>query len=151
MRRWIAVMAVALVMFAVGFLFIIVTQRDRQSISPKRVAVLQSVNGSLNITSIDDLRVGNRKVVLCGAIFTRPQALRTMVTEAARRDFQGLMVNCKPVGAGTPCDGKTGSRLGDAAVVQCFTLDGVDLALALTQKGLLCGQFAQVGSAYREC
>ncbi|OWK21373.1 hypothetical protein AJ88_22820 [Mesorhizobium amorphae CCBAU 01583] len=135
--------------FAVGFMAVIVSQRDKPR--PKPRVTLSPFTGHLNIPSIDDLRVGGRKIVLCGAASTKPLALRDMVTEAARRDFQGMILNCKPVGSGTPCDGKTGASLGDAVVVQCLMPDGGDLAAVLTQRGLLCGQLEQVGAIYRAC
>lgn len=148
MNKLVAIPAVGL-MFAVGFLAVISSQRDRPRPPPR--ATLSPFTGHLNIPSIDDLRVGGRKIVLCGAASTKPQALRELVTEAARRDFQGIVLNCRPVGAGTPCDGKTGSRLGDALVVQCSMPDGRDLAADLTQRGLLCGQPAQAGDTYPGC
>lgn len=148
MNKFIAIPVVALV-FAVGFMAVIVSQRGK--LPPLRSAALSPFTGKLAVPSIDDLRVGGRKIVLCGAASTKPLALRNMVTEAARRDFQGLVLNCKPVGSGTPCDGKTGARLGDAVVVQCFVPDGDDLAAVLTQRGLLCGQPSQIGTTYRAC
>lgn len=148
MNKWIGIPAVGLV-FAVGFMAVIVSQRDKPRPPPR--ATLSPFTGHLNIPSIDDLRVGGRKIVLCGAASTKPPPLRDMATEAARRDFQGMVLNCKPVGLGTPCDGKTGARLGDAVVVQCTTPEGGDLAAVLTQRGLLCGQPGQVGATYRAC
>ncbi|UDL91641.1 hypothetical protein LGH82_10610 [Mesorhizobium sp. PAMC28654] len=138
------------VLFAVAFLGIIVSQKGAPP-PPKRLAVVRPFEGKLNIQSIDDLRVGGRKILLCGAAFTKPQALRQLITQAARRDYQGLGVACKPVGAGTPCDGKVASRFGDAFVVQCLMPDGADLAARLTQGGMLCGQPAQAGDAYKPC
>ncbi|MEV8645357.1 hypothetical protein AB0V79_27270 [Mesorhizobium ciceri] len=148
MNKLIAIPVVGLV-FAVGFMAVIVSQRDKPRPQPR--ATLSPFTGHLNIPSIDDLRVGGRKVVLCGVASTKPLALRDMVTEATRRDFQGMVLNCKPVGSGTPCDGNTGARLGDAVVVQCFMPDGGDLAAVLTEMGLLCGQPGQARATYRAC
>lgn len=148
--RAIASLATIAVLFAAAFLGIIVSQKSAPP-PAKPVAALQPFDGKLNIQSIDDLRVGARKILLCGAAFTKPQALRPLVTQAARRDYQGLGVTCKPVGAGTPCDGKVASRFGDALVVQCLMPDGADLAARLIQGGMLCGQPAQAGDAYKPC
>ncbi|MET2827808.1 hypothetical protein [Mesorhizobium shangrilense] len=148
--RKIGLLALVVLVFTVGFMAIIMQQKGAPP-PPKPVAVVQPFDGKLNIQAIDDLRVGGRKILLCGAAFTKPQALRQLITQAARRDYQGLAVTCKPVGAGTPCDGKVASRFGDALVVQCLTPDGADLAARLTQGGMLCGQPAQAGDAYKPC
>ena len=148
--RKIGLLALVVLVFAVGFMAIIMKQKGAPP-PPKPVAVVQPFDGKLNIQSIDDLRVGGRKILLCGAAFTKPQALRQLITQAARRDYQGLAVTCKPVGAGTPCDGNVASRFGDALVVQCLMPDGADLAARLTQGGMLCGQPAQAGDAYKPC
>ncbi|WP_077381238.1 hypothetical protein [Mesorhizobium prunaredense] len=112
--------------------------------SGKRLAPLSKIE-------VYDLRVAGRKIVLCGVAFTKPQSLRAIVTDAARRDYQGLALTCKPVGKGTPCDGNIASKLGDAIVVQCLTPDGADLAAKLAENGILCGQPAQAGSTYKSC
>lgn len=148
MNKLVAIPVIGLV-FAVGFMAVILSQRGNPRPPPH--ATLSPFTGRLTIPSIDDLRVGGRKIVLCGVASTKPQALRELVTEVARRDFQGMVLNCKPVGSGTPCDGKTGARLGDALVVQCSMPDGRDLAADLTQRGLLCGQPAQAGDTYPGC
>lgn len=148
----IGLLALIALVFATAFLEIIVTQRSEAiAPAPKPTAVLGPLDGKLIVQSIDDLRVGGRKIVLCGAAFTKPQSMRAIVTEAAKRDYQGLAMHCKPVGTGTPCDGNVASRFGNAVVVQCFTPDGIDLAVKLTQNGLLCGQPAQADTTYKPC
>ena len=148
--RSIAFLAISAVLFGAGFLGIVVMQRG--SPPPARPAAApKPFDGKLAIPSIDDLRVGGRKILLCGAAFSRPQAIRALVTEAARRDYQGLILTCKPVGAGTPCDGNIASRVGDTLVVQCLTAEGKDLATLLTQGGILCGQPVQAGATYKSC
>lgn len=147
-----ALLALVALLFAVMFLGIVVKQRIKPNMpAPKSAETLRPFDGKLAVQSIDDLRVGGRKILLCGAAFTKPQSIRSMVTDAARRDYQGLAVSCKPVGTGTPCDGNVASKFGDAVVVQCFTLDGMDLAVKLTQDGLLCGQPTQAGTTYKPC
>jgi hypothetical protein len=127
-----------------------VTQRSKAP-AQKPVAKLERFEGKLAFQSIDDLRVGGRRILLCGAAFTKPQSMRAMATEAARRDYQGLALKCRPVGVGTPCDGNVASKFGDALVVQCFTPDGADLAAKLIQGGILCGQPTQAGTTYAPC
>ncbi|MER8974421.1 hypothetical protein [Mesorhizobium sp. M0145] len=148
----VTVLAFIALAFVGGFLFIIVNKgTSRYAPAPKPVAVLTPFDGKLTVQSIDDLRVAGRKIVLCGVAFTRPQSMRAMVTEAARRDYQGLALTCKPVGTGTPCDGNVAPKFGDAVVVQCLTSGGTDLAAKLVEAGILCGQPAQAGSTYKSC
>ncbi|MFA6031724.1 MAG: hypothetical protein WC889_02355 [Myxococcota bacterium] len=150
--RLAALLSVVACLFAAGFLAIIVAQRNNQSAPrPKAAVQLASFAGSLNVQSIDDLRVGGRKVLLCGAAFTKPRSMRDLVTEAARQNYQGLALNCKPVGTGTPCDGNMAPTFEDTMVVQCFTSDGVDLASTLARDGFLCGQPSQAGATYKPC
>ncbi|MER8562481.1 hypothetical protein [Mesorhizobium sp. M0578] len=137
--------------FAAGFLGLVTVQRDSSRAPPKLSITPERLEGTFFIQTFDDLRVGGHKILLCGVAFSKPQFMRAMVTDAARRDYQGLALTCKPVGTGTPCDGNTAPRLGDATVVQCFTPDGSDLAAKLVAGGVLCGQPAQAGSTYKPC
>ncbi|RWP65924.1 hypothetical protein [Mesorhizobium sp.] len=147
-----SLLALLALAFAVGFFAIIVEKgTPRRPPPPKPQATIEPFDGKLFIQAVDDLRVGNRKIVLCGVAFAKPQSLRAIVTDAARRDYQGLALTCKPVGMGTPCDGNVASRFGDAIVVQCLTSDGADLAAKLAENGILCGQPAQAGSTYKSC
>ncbi|MCP9234029.1 hypothetical protein NMG46_28120 [Mesorhizobium sp. LMG 17147] len=148
----IGLLALVASVFAIGF-FVIIMERGTKvrSQPPKPLATLEPFEGKLAIQSIDDLRVAGRKIVLCGVAFAKPQSLRAIVTEAVRRDYQGLVLNCKTVGTGTPCDGNVASKFGDAIVVQCFTSDGTDLAAKLAEGGILCGLPAQAGSTYKSC
>lgn len=148
----IGLLALVALAFAVGFFVLIVEKGTNiRSQPPKPQAALEPFDGKLVVQAIDDLRVGNHQILLCGVAFTKPQSMRAMVTEVARRDYQGLALACKPVGTGTPCDGNIASTFGDATVVQCFTSDGTDLAAKLIEKGILCGQPAQSGSVYKPC
>ncbi|MER8555070.1 hypothetical protein NKH37_23275 [Mesorhizobium sp. M1217] len=150
--RMIAVLAFIALAFAGGFLFIVINKGTNiRAPTPKPVAALTSFDGKLAVQSIDDLRVAGRKIVLCGVALTKPQTMHKMVTEAVRRDYQGLALTCKPVGTGTPCDGNVAPRFRDALVVQCLTSDGSDLAAKLVEAGILCGQPAQAGSTYKSC
>lgn len=150
--RKISFLALLALAFAVGFFAIIVEKgTPRRPPPPKPQAAIEAFDGKLFIQAVDDLRVGNRKIVLCGVAFTKPQSLRAIVTDAARRDYQGLALTCKPVGMGTPCDGNVASKFADAIVVQCLTSDGADLAAKLAENGILCGQPAQAGSTYKSC
>ncbi|MEI8699551.1 hypothetical protein [Mesorhizobium sp. ISC15] len=148
----IGLLALVALAFAIGFFAIIVKKGTPvRSQPPRPQAALEPFDGKLSIQAVDDLRVGGRKIVLCGVAFTKPQSMRAMVTEAARRDYQGLALTCKPVGTGTPCDGNVASKFGDAIVVQCLTSDGTDLAAKLAENGILCGQPAQAGPIYKSC
>ncbi|MER8867820.1 hypothetical protein NKI19_29680 [Mesorhizobium sp. M0751] len=148
----IAILALLVAVFATAFLVITVTtKRGPTATSVRASAALKPLDGKLAIQSIDDFRVGSRKILLCGVAFRKPWSMRALMTEALRRDYNGLVVTCRPVGTGTPCDGNMASKLGDAVVVQCFMADGTDLAERLIESGLLCGQPAQAGSTYRTC
>lgn len=148
----VGLVALAALAFAVGFFVLIVEKGTNiRSQPPKPQAVLEPFDGKLVVQAIDDLRVGNHKILLCGGAFTKPQSMRATVTEVARREYQGLALTCKPVGTGTPCDGNIAARYGNAIVVQCITSDGSDLAAKLVEAGILCGQPAQAGSTYKSC
>lgn len=137
--------------FAAGFLGLVTVQSDRSTAPLKPSITPERLEGAFSIQRIDDLRVGGHKILLCGVAFSRPHAMRAMVTDVARRAYQGLALTCKPVGSGTPCDGNTAPRFGGAIVVQCFTSDGSDLGAKLVESGVLCGQPAQAGSTYKPC
>ncbi|MER8453922.1 hypothetical protein NKJ46_30230 [Mesorhizobium sp. M0166] len=147
----VGLLSLILLMFVSGFLGLIVTQRDSSRAPLKPLTALEPLHGAFFIQTIDDLRVGGHKIMLCGVAFTKPQSMRGMVTEAARRDYQGVALTCKPVGTGTPCDGNVAPKYADAVIVQCFTSDGADLAAKLVESGILCGQSAQAGTTYRPC
>lgn len=108
-------------------------------------------SGKLDIRAMDDLRVGGRKVLLCGVAFTRPRSLEPIVRDQARRAYQGQQLDCIQVGGGTPCDGRASPVFGDAVVAQCRTAQGADLAHQLSSDGYLCDLPAQSGSIYRGC
>ncbi|MER9962674.1 hypothetical protein NKJ72_17185 [Mesorhizobium sp. M0045] len=150
--RMSAVLGLIALAFAGSFLIIIINKgTNLRARGPKPTVALMASNGKLIVQSIEDLRVAGRKIVLCGVAFTKPQSMRGIVTDAVRRDFQGLTLTCRPVGTGTPCDGNAAPKFRNAVVVQCFTSDGTDLAAKLVAAGFLCGQPAQAGSAYKPC
>lgn len=145
-------LALIAVLFAVTFLGIVVAQRSRRGPSETQPAVaLERFGGALSVQAVDDLRVDGRRVLLCGVAFTKPQSMRPLVTDVARKNYEGLAVKCRQVGTGTPCDGKVASKFGDSIVVQCFMPDGTDLALKLAQDGILCGRPAQADKTYPSC
>lgn len=149
--RVIGLLALGALLFGVIFLVIIrVMGTIAYPPAPKPREALAPFDGQLYVLSMDDLRVGVRKIVLCGVAFTKPQSMRAMLTVEARR-YQGLALTCKPVGTGTPCDGNAASMFRGAVVVQCFTSDGTDLAAKFVEDGILCGLPAQAGSTYKSC
>ncbi|MER9867179.1 hypothetical protein NKJ35_08200 [Mesorhizobium sp. M0136] len=134
-----AVFAFIALAFAGGFLFIVINKGTNiRAPAPKPVAVLTSFNGKLAVQSIDDLRVGDRKIVLRGVALPSPLNARNG-HRALRRDYQGLALTCKSVGLGTPCDRNVAPKFRDAAVVQCLISDGTDRAAKLVEAGILCG------------
>lgn len=151
----VGLLAFFLLLFAGGTLWMLQNRRDARKLASENYrAALQApkpFNGALWLRGLDDFRVGHHKVVMCGTALTKSQAMREMALATARQDIQGKQVKCKPVGTGTPCDGKTATKFGDAIVVQCFLPDGTDLASRLIEVGLLCGLPAHAGSAYTSC
>ncbi|MER9565875.1 hypothetical protein [Mesorhizobium sp. M0571] len=95
--------------------------------------------------------VGSKHVILCGATFTKPAGMSSLVSEAARERFPPQMVTCKPVGLGTPCDGLVAPSLNKFVVAQCFTEKGADLAEQLISQGFLCGQPENSNGHYKRC
>jgi hypothetical protein len=90
-------------------------------------------------------------LVILGFIAAFTAVLTTLVTEAARRDYQGVPVICRRVGAGTPCDGKMAAKFGDSIVVQCMIGGDVDLATRFSERDFLCDVPAQSGGHYKAC
>jgi hypothetical protein len=143
--------ALAILGFVAAFTALFTTQKNRARPRAPAPAVLAPIEGKLDIRSIDDIRVGGHKILLCGVTFARSPSMRALVTEAAHRDYQGEPVTCKRVGAGTPCDGKMAAKFGDSIVVQCMIAGDVDLATRFSDRDFLCDVPAQSGGRYKAC
>jgi hypothetical protein len=128
----------------------IIMNNARQS-RPKAVSAPAPIVGKVNFRAIDDFRVGNRQVILCGVAFTKGAAMRELATEAARKEFHGKPVNCRPVGSGTPCDGRAAATFKNVPVAQCITEDGRDIAAELSTRQILCDFPAHSGGYYTAC
>ena len=146
-----AFLGLAILSFVAVFMAVLMAQKNRPRPQKPAPVALASIEGKLDIRSIDDIRVGGRKILLCGVAFAKPRSMRALVTEAARRDYQGKAVKCRPVGAGTPCDGKTAAKFDGSTIVQCMTAAGVDLAAEFSERGFLCDVPAQSGGHYKAC
>ncbi|HMN14344.1 hypothetical protein [Aquamicrobium defluvii] len=147
---------VVLILAALGFatlmLYMLTTQNRPLTPSAERNTRQALVfSGKLDIRTMDDLRIGGRKILLCGVGFTRPRALEPMAREQARKAHQRQQFDCVQVGGGTPCDGRMGTSFDGVAVVQCRTAQGADLAQELSEQGYLCDLPAQSGGIYRNC
>lgn len=148
--RWPAALALFLALFTLCILSLL--QANGPKTRPRvRGDSPISFRGTLLISDISDIRVASKHVILCGATFTKPHGMISLVSEAARRRFPSQTVSCKPVGLGTPCDGLVAPRLNNFIVAQCFTKDGADLAEQLTSEGFLCGQPEKSGGYYKPC
>jgi hypothetical protein len=119
--------------------------------APQRTAAVEPIAGKADFRAIDDLRVAGKKVVLCGVSFTRPTTARELALKAARDAFQGKNVTCRPVGSGTPCDGRAAASFRGALVGQCLTEDGRDMAAELAMQKVLCDLPSQSGGHYSAC
>ncbi|WP_281932376.1 thermonuclease family protein [Roseibium album] len=58
-------------------------------------------------------------------------------TEYTKTLVAGKTVQCRSVGEGTPCDGRSRKKSGERFVAQCF-VNGNDIAMALVREGLAC-------------
>lgn len=147
-----AFLLVAVLSFATLMLYML-TGHDRVATPSRTETAREAIvfSGKLDIRAMDDLRVGGRKVLLCGVAFTRPRSLEPIVRDQARRAYQGQQLDCIQVGGGTPCDGRASPVFGGAVVAQCRTAQGADLAHQLSSDGYLCDLPAQSGSIYKGC
>ncbi len=144
-------MGLGVLAFVALFTTVLFSQRNKSRAPAPRAAVLTPIEGRLDIRAIDDIRVNGQKLLLCGVSFTKPAAMRDILTETARRDFQSKVVTCRRIGAGTPCDGNVAATFGGRVVAQCITADGVDIADAFSKAGYLCDLPGQSGGHYTAC
>lgn len=104
---------------------------------PVAAVSTRSFEGRISFLSSNSLRVGNQSLVLCGVV---PIArLDKRIMAAAQGKYEKAFVRCNSVGSGTPCDGRTVSKVGNMVVAQCKMDGDVDLASALVEAGTLCG------------
>lgn len=150
-RAWIVIFIVAL-LFALVFGMISISEINKRIARvPKADVPTAPFTGRLSIVSIRDIRVGGYNVVLCGVSSEPRLGPVGLITETARKSYEQSVVTCRPVGSGTPCDGKVGLKFGRALVVQCFTSSGADLAKEFSEKGLLCQLPSQSWAGYVAC
>lgn len=123
--------------------------RQRPGVETVREALVFS--GKLDIRTMDDLRIGGRKILLCGVAFKRPRDLEAIARAQARRAYQGQQFDCVQVGGGTPCDGRASPAFGNVVVAQCRNAQEADLAHQLSNDGYLCDLPAQSGGIYKSC
>ena len=145
------IIALGVVMFSGAFLGLIRYQQATRVLANAPPAKPVSLAGKLDVHTADDLRVAGRRIRLCGVTVNAPASIRNMVTDAIKREFQGMDLTCAGVGAGTPCDGQLASAPDGAVVVQCRDKDGRDIAALLVERRLFCGNPAQAGQAYAAC
>lgn len=147
-----ALLALAALGFATFILYMLAGQKP---LGPPRDAQTATeaivFSGKLDIHTMDDLRIGGRKILLCGVAYKKPRDLEAIVRDQARKIYQGREFDCVQVGGGTPCDGKASSTFGGAIIAQCRNAGGDDLALQLSNGGYLCDLPAQSGGIYRAC
>ena len=83
----------------------------------------------------DTLHVGRLKYRLCG--IDAPERGERGYREAAdhlRRLIRNKSITCRPVGEGTPCDGRSERKSHDRIVAQCF-VGGEDIAAEMVRSG----------------
>jgi hypothetical protein len=116
---------------------------------PKAVpkpAEIKDIKGRLTVLTANSFKVDGTSIVLCGV---RPSGTTSAekAAQSVKLSYENAYVKCKPVGGGTPCDGKTVATLGTSTVAQCKIDGALDLATALTDSGILCGTIP----SYKSC
>ncbi|WP_164762788.1 MULTISPECIES: hypothetical protein [unclassified Mesorhizobium] len=103
-----------------------------------KLAEIKDIKGRLTVLTASSFEVDGTSIVLCGV---RPSGTTSAekAAQSVRLSYENAYVKCKPVGGGTPCDGKTVATLGRFIVAQCKIDGALDLATALTESGILCG------------
>ncbi|TYC63969.1 thermonuclease family protein [Rhodobacterales bacterium] len=89
------------------------------------------------------------RVRLCGV--DTPERGRRGYREATqyvKNLVVGKQVQCRTVGEGTPCDGRSRKKSYDRFVAQCF-VDGQDIAMMLVQSGHACAWPRYSGKHYQ--
>jgi len=78
------------------------------------------------------------KIRLCGVDTPeRGQPGYREATQFTKRLVAGKAVQCRTVGEGTPCDGRSRKKSGGRFVAQCF-VDGTDIAMLLIKARHAC-------------
>ena len=68
-------------------------------------------------------------------------------TEYTKALVEGKTVQCRSVGEGTPCDGRSRKKSGERFVAQCIVA-GRDIAMELVKAGLACAWPRYSGNHY---
>lgn len=143
MGRYIVAVASAALIASIAVLFL--SKSTGPAPKPAATVYTRGFEGRISFLSSNSLRVGNQSVVLCGVV---PIArLDKRIVAAAKGKYEKAFVKCSSVGSGTPCDGKTVSKVGNMVVAQCKMDGEIDLAAALIEAGTLCGTVPY----YRAC
>lgn len=88
------------------------------------------------VTDGDTLTIGTQRIRICG--INTPERGETNYREAGdalRRIVEGQTLECRQVGNGTPCDGKSSPSSYDRIVAQCFA-GSLDVAAEMVATGL---------------
>jgi hypothetical protein len=136
--RPIAFIAIAIGLGAVvtiGVLTFGTTRIPRAELKPVEI---KDVKGRLVVLTANLFRVDGTSIILCGV---RPSGATSAETAArsVKFSYENAYVKCRPVGGGTPCDGKTVATLGASIIAQCKIDGALDLATTLIKSGILCG------------
>ena len=142
---------VFLLIFFVIVSFILTGLQNDRLARTHQERIPASFQGRLSIRSMENIMVGGYRVVLCGVSSRRVGALQGLIVQTVRKEYEQLMVSCKTVGNGTPCDGRSTNKAGSSLIVQCVTPSGSDLALEFSERGFLCDEPTQSGGRYKAC
>lgn len=115
----------------------------------------QTLSGKATAVDGDDLRLetaeGPQRVRLCGIDAPDRHAARGAAKAALGALVAGADVRCVVVGGGTPCDGRSRTRIGRGTrvrlVAQCWT-GGIDVARELVRRGHACDWVRYSGGWY---
>lgn len=129
--------AIAIVLLSIVMIVFQASTPLRPASSPPQQRV-RDLKGIVTFLTPNSLKVGSQTVLLCGVVPSRAATQTTVIASQAK--YEKATVTCQPVGGGTPCDGKSVSKVGKAIVAQCKIVGkNIDLAAALADAGVLCG------------
>lgn len=108
-------------------------------LAPRKAQPLKEFNGRITVIEPNLFQIGGRRVQLCGVLYSRSTLQRGAIMSETRKLLNHRGATCLPVGAGSICDGRSPPRIGTVVLAQCFYGRRLDIAEALVQRNLLCG------------
>ena len=99
------------------------------------ICAMPAMAQNVRIVDGDGIAIAGQPYRICGVNAAEMDTAEGRAAKAVMADIvRGKRVECRPVGAGTPCDGRSKPRSGKRIVAQCFA-DGQDIAAELVRRG----------------